>query len=424
MDEIRTRIRLYDANSRRGMFPTNALSTEAFCNPHLFDILHLVRSKVPAELFRITTNGVSLTEGVIARLLDLKPIQICLSINTVNPKLRENIMRDANPHVAVNAPRLLRAYGIPFQGSIVAWPALFDNIAETVRLLDEHEALVIRINLPGYSRYFRPPPTGIDASYWQRVVELADRLREQCRSPIYLPPVLFSMPHNRPVIAGVLRNSPAERAGLRYGDEIKAVQGKPVVSRPHAAHLLADAIAAGQPRIALSVRTVDTERVVVMLRTAPTDDLYPYRPLGYSETEALMGILLPGGFKLSYIKRLRDVADWHGARRVAVISSYLVKPLLEEALTAVGDRDLIERVTILCPRNEYLGGNIMLGDLLQVSDYITCLREHQLERPDLVVIPSSFARGWGRDLCGVSYLEIERATGIPVELLPCERIFM
>jgi len=46
-------------------------------------------------------------------------------------------------------------------------------------------------------------------------------------------------------------------------------------------------------------------------------------------------------------------------------------------------------------------------------------------RPDLVVIPSSpfHLSGWGRDLTGRVYLEIERSTGVPVALVECEPIF-
>jgi hypothetical protein len=69
-----------------------------------------------------------------------------------------------------------------------------------------------------------------------------------------------------------------------------------------------------------------------------------------------------------------------------------------------------------------------LGDLLVVQDFIDCIREYLARgnpRPDLVVIPSSpFALGeWKRDLTGRVYLDIERETGIPVELLECEPIY-
>ena len=51
--------------------------------------------------------------------------------------------------------------------------------------------------------------------------------------------------------------------------------------------------------------------------------------------------------------------------------------------------------------------------------------EKEEVEPDLVVIPSSpfHLSGWGRDLTGRVYLDIERSTGIPVALVECEPIF-
>ena len=70
-----------------------------------------------------------------------------------------------------------------------------------------------------------------------------------------------------------------------------------------------------------------------------------------------------------------------------------------------------------------------MGDLLVVEDFVDYVNqwiEENGRRPDLVVIPSSpfHSDGWLRDLAGTPYLEIERRTGIPVELVLCERIWM
>ena len=69
-----------------------------------------------------------------------------------------------------------------------------------------------------------------------------------------------------------------------------------------------------------------------------------------------------------------------------------------------------------------------MGDLLVVSDFVDAVEEFLTEekfRPDLVVIPSSpfSLSGWGRDLTGHVYREIERRTGIPTTLAECVPIF-
>ncbi|MGB2854258.1 MAG: hypothetical protein WBC55_07400, partial [Dehalococcoidia bacterium] len=86
------------------------------------------------------------------------------------------------------------------------------------------------------------------------------------------------------------------------------------------------------------------------------------------------------------------------------------------------------RIDIGVPQNSFFGGNIFMGDLLVVQDFIDFIREYLKGnggRPDLIVIPSSpfSLGGWGRDLTGRVYLDIEREVGIPVELLECGTVF-
>ena len=69
-----------------------------------------------------------------------------------------------------------------------------------------------------------------------------------------------------------------------------------------------------------------------------------------------------------------------------------------------------------------------MGDLLVVQDFVESV-EGFLDQgnvpPNLVVIPSSpfHLSGWGRDITGRSYLEIERHTKIPVALVECNPLF-
>lgn len=100
-----------------------------------------------------------------------------------------------------------------------------------------------------------------------------------------------------------------------------------------------------------------------------------------------------------------------------------MRPILEQCLSQLHlllPADVV--VDIEVPANRYFGGNIFMGDLLIVQDFI----DHVINslkkvrhKPDLIVIPSSaFSLGaWQRDLTGRPYLDIERDVGIPVELI-------
>ena len=69
-----------------------------------------------------------------------------------------------------------------------------------------------------------------------------------------------------------------------------------------------------------------------------------------------------------------------------------------------------------------------MGDLLVVQDYIEAIDDFirtEGIRPDLALLPSSpfHLSGWGRDVTGRVYLDIERHTNIRVALVECDPIY-
>jgi hypothetical protein len=204
------------------------------------------------------------------------------------------------------------------------------------------------------------------------------------------------------------------------GDLILEINGLAVSSRPQARDLLAVVRESGSKEAQLKVER-DGRIQVATLKL--DDSAYPY-----SEADNHLGIIFMGtGFRTSYLERLRGIIDRHGARRVLFLSSRLVRPLFEQTLW---ESHLLGGVhlDIEVPQNRYFGGNVFMGDLLVVQDFIDHIKaylERSRERPDLVVIPASpFNLGqWGRDLTGRVYLDIERETGVPVALVECYTVY-
>jgi hypothetical protein len=81
---------------------------------------------------------------------------------------------------------------------------------------------------------------------------------------------------------------------------------------------------------------------------------------------------------------------------------------------------------VAVPSNAYFGGDVDVADLWMLQDVADAVRAHAAEHgaPDLIILPSSFLSRWGRDLLGVPYTELERAMGIDVALVRCERIML
>jgi hypothetical protein len=431
-DEIMTRLRYFSPEGGLGLFPSLGSIYEVLNHPRIFEILRRLREKTPA-VFRIAINGTRLTPRTISRLDSLLPVYLYLSLNSASPLRRRKLMKDKNPQVAIDALPLLREKGIPYATVIVPWPSdslveTLEDLERTVAYADKHDSHLIQINLPGYSRYLSSEKLYDLNQVWSATVARVRELRKGTSAPIVVMPSLFEENlyeehKNRPEIIGLVKNSPAARAGLEKGDEIIKVNGLIVSRRPQARDILATL---QQSKMVSAEITVKREGQLLDLSVNQRDFAYPYS----ENVDRHLGIVMMGtGFRVSYLEKLREVIDGYQAKHILFLSSALVRPSFEQALAesplfASGHLTIDIRV----PRNNFFGGNIFMGDLLVVQDFIDCIREYlekDGKRPDLVVIPSSpFNLGaWRRDLTGRAYLDIEREVGIPVELLDCATVY-
>lgn len=432
--EAKTRIKYYSLKKRSGIFPKMNEEMEPFCNPNLVDILRVVRKKSPQEVFEITTNGCALTEETIKKLSKLKPIFIVLSLNSANPVIRKKVMNDPHPETAIKSVELLQKYTIPFLGSIVAWPSIpLQDIEATVAYLSAHQAVLIRILLPGYTRYHSQSLAFNSEEHWQRVVRLYNKLLKSNDTIMHIQPSLYWKKDLTATIEGVFRNSPAFHAGLQREDKIIKINNERIITRGQAQATLNQLGTDKKQRSIL----VDVERNGKRLhfkltnKSQVTDDLYPYKPVGYTSgifsTTWPYGIFMTQTFLLHYILDLEHLTKQYHAKHVLLFSSVLLQPLFIEAMKIMRHhapylQKIDLRVTIA--KHQFWGGNIMIADILLVQDFIHHLHTliNTQYRPDLIIIPSSFTNLWGFDLSGHSYMEIEREFNIPVELIKCVRI--
>ncbi|MDI6830342.1 MAG: radical SAM protein [Actinomycetota bacterium] len=430
--ELSDRLARYEPRSGTGLFPTFGGPREVLAHPHALRLLREVRERTD-EPIRLSTNGGALDRRCIAALAELRPLFLDLSLHSSSPSRRAMLMRDPHPEKAVAALPALSEAGIPYAVTIVAWPLpsleeMLSDLRATVLYAAASGARMVQVNLPGFSRFFSPTPPFDTAKVWPEIVREVGKLRELSDCPVFLSPAMYEenltrRDKNRAEVVGVVRGSPAARAGLAAGDLLTAVNGTGARNRPQARDLLALVQAADAGEFTLTVRRGGGD---IELTGDTRDFSYPYDP----QTAAHLGAVFMGsGFRASHLDEVQAAVHARGARRPLLLTSALVRPTLEQLLR---ERPLSLpggcRLALGVPENRYFGGNIILGDLLVVDDFVAFIREYAArggEGPDLVLIPSSPFRlsGWGRDLTGRPYLDIERRTGIAVELLRCETIW-
>ena len=425
IQEARTRERYL--RDGRGLPRESKGFFEPLANPDFIELLEIVRQRDAQHVIDVTTNGVQLTPELVERLLPLAPVYLNVSLISSDAKTRGKIMGAPHADRTIRAIQLLRARQIPFMGTIVPWPEQgLDDVERTLEFLDECEARLVRISMPGLSRYHPRYRPGVVRDWLPRVMERVLAVRERLQTPVVISPHAHVTASLAADIEGVVRSSPAAAAGIRLGDRLTAIDGKEVVSRAHAAGLLDHAAKAGTAEV--EVRRGEESISMTLAELPENADAYPYQPRGYARLDfpgMRFGLVLPGSFHLQYAKQIFAAVQDHGARRPLILSSRYFRGLVEGMLAALPLSEGTE-AQVVVPENGYFGGDVDIADLWVLEDIAAAVRAHAAAQgaPDLIILPNSFLSRWGRDLLGVPYTELERALGIEVALVWCERIML
>ena len=433
-----TRLRYYSAEKHTGLLPSSRFSLEPFANPRCLEILERIHMEAPGECINLTTNGACLTEEVVARLSRLRPILITISMNAATVELRLRTMCDRKRNgaeIALASLPLLREYEIPFIGSYVPWPSKpLSDLEDMVRLLDRYDGRVARICLPSWTRYSAQDAPFDTVDYWDEILTVVERLRQEVDIPIHLMPNMYQLRTMRPVVQGTIKHSPAARAGFKYTDVIVAVDGEAVFTRPEVSRFLAERF--DDRNVAHTRFSVERSGMRLDIDVPHPRDLdaldYPYRWLAQPGTPrtwaGALGLHLADGFELTSFLHLKRIVEDYAGKRVLLFISELGEPYFFEGMAMLGElATFVDSVELYVEKlwPSYWGGNVMIGDLWTTHDLIEQTMswiERQGVRPDVVIVPSSFLSGGGRDLLGRCYLEVERALDIELRLLPCHRI--
>ena len=154
--EARTRLKYFSPSGKRALFPSMGSSYEVLSHPHALDLLAALREKTDRPL-RLSTNGGQLTAPFIKKLSSLKPLYLYLSLNSSSPMRRGQMMGTKKPEVAIDALPLLQENQIPYAVVIVPWPfpskeEMISDLMETAAYADRHDAHLVEVSLPGYTR--------------------------------------------------------------------------------------------------------------------------------------------------------------------------------------------------------------------------------------------------------------------------------
>jgi len=422
--ELVYRIKLF--RQGKTILPKNIVSTdEQTTNPHLFKALEEIREKTTSPI-SIETNGVFLTDEMIERLGSIEDLLINISVNTINEQLRGRLLHDRHPsRVRSNLEHLAAAH-IPFSISIVPWFEVpLDDLERTIEFAHEIQANHIRIRLPGYTSSFSSEKLYDLDDLWGNILNALLKVRERVDTPIIVEPnkyeqLLLHKTWSLPVVLGTVKNSPAREAGLRVGDYIRKINGKPAFWRADGMRELVRFWVNGLDA-RLDIKRQNS-RLSCHIKYS-SQNRYPYAS---NDPRSPYGLYLCDDIHTATIRHLKILLSNIKPKRPIMISSALMKKSVSCLFRMYGLFDDYPEMKLHVVPNAYFGGNVFMGDLVVVRDILDYVRNSQMkkERRDLLILPSSGFNEHGRDLLGESYKTIERVTGIPVLLLRSRIISM
>jgi radical SAM family protein/PDZ domain-containing protein len=430
--EAETRLMHFSAQTRRGLFASARPYKETFLNPNAIDILMRARRKSPQPLLIITTNGARLTDGTIAGLSALKPVLVKFSVNSTVEKVRRGLTGLEDCPDPCRVMEALRQNRIPFIGSTVAWPTRsMDELTRTLNDIHDNDPFGIRVRLPLVHKFI---PSNISRKdldgLWNRMHLFISTVAGRYRAPLWIEPVQLGRVPILPIVDGVILNSPAMRSGIRTGDRVLSIAGRAVAHRSGVRKLFDSGLLDGVPEVEVGILR-NGETTLVTLEADPPGRAaasYPYDPLLYHPGERLGMMFLPD-FDPGYLDNVVRLVLRYAARNVLLFCSPLTSELTETLVQndpVYSDFFRNRNLWIYQLKNGLMGGNTDLTESRFVGDYETAFGEACSEigdRPDLILIPDSFGSAWGIDFTGRSVVELQYATGIPVERIPWHQVY-
>ncbi|MGM0472203.1 MAG: DUF512 domain-containing protein [Bacillota bacterium] len=374
---------------------TRIVEGEPFIHPDFKEILTYLRHQFSQTKIQITTNGSQLTTENVRFLANLGLIELNVSLNSAQPKLRQKLMADRNSNQALQGVINLARFQIPYHGSIVAMPQIgnWDYIEDTVDFFNQQEAQTVRIFLPGYTK-LTSQQLQVAPDLWQQLTNYVEYLNNKYRVPLLVePPRIDDL---NVVIKGVINNSPADKIGLQKKDRILKINGTEVRTRVEAFNRL---VGLEDPELIYS----HAGKIKQQRLDKPADEK--------------SGVVLDYDISWQRLLSIQEEIKVRQARRVVLLTSQLAADIIRAGMNKIKcglDSDI--EIEIIPVSSQFFAGNIKAAGLLVVDDFLATIEQHQqqLEAADLVFVPQEPFNRWGYDLVGTSDEVLENKLSTPL----------
>jgi hypothetical protein len=192
---------------------------EALLHPHLFRILEMVRRKFFYNTLCFTTNASMLDSAFLRKLSGYKPIEINVSLHSVEPALWARIFGQdiRRAELAISSLSLIREHKMDLIGTIIPLPRIcgWDGIEETYAHVISQGAKSMILYWPGHTRRTRPEVVADLECSLTEFTDFSERMKAAHGVPLIPHPDMVSPLHIRveTILAKTLKGNPKNRGG-------------------------------------------------------------------------------------------------------------------------------------------------------------------------------------------------------------------
>jgi uncharacterized protein len=200
LESVRRALAFFDDSSTEELhlndsLPGRIAEGEAFTHPQLFEILDLVRSRLPSRPLQVTTNGILLTDALIQQLSRYLPMRISISYHSDDPILWSRAFKvDPALHAIARAAfAALKEAGFRVKGAITPMAALggYEDLERTIRFMARWVDAIHGM-APGYSDRATEEERRLLAVDYPEMSRFFQRMHRELRIPVELDPDVLS----------------------------------------------------------------------------------------------------------------------------------------------------------------------------------------------------------------------------------------
>ncbi|MCF8001435.1 MAG: DUF512 domain-containing protein [Halanaerobiales bacterium] len=379
-----------------GESATKIIEGEPLVHPEFKKIIKIIRGKYDDTKIKITTNANHLNQEMLNFLNNFDDIVLNISINYIDPKLRKNVM-GKNCHVDIlKTLKYLKKTTIDYHFSMVALPQLFgiEKIESEISEMVNYDPLSIRVFMPGYTENTSEKLKFDFNEIYDSLQALVHNLNLKQEIPILLePPKLENL---KKKIIGVIKNSPADKAGIKYLDEIQTINNKKVISRVEAFNLIKK----------LKNPIVEIKR---------NNNLLNKEIIKKSGKDS--GLILNYDLSQKRINEIERTILANKNKDILFLTSELGYKLVNYIVNYHLQFKKQNNLKVDQVINTYMKGSIISAGLLTNQDIKNYLNNFDNSSFELLILPSIMYDIFNNDLSGFSYKNIEKEYNLTVKLV-------